>query len=302
MRPRPCPLWFVALVALVVRAVLHVWNPHAREAPELQLALFGWLVLVAQAVWAGIQAGTTATVAFLEWAVGSLWIVLTRLFNGLTAFGGDLLRGFRHAWGFLEKLYEHVLKPAWVKFWRLIDATRRLLERVFGPVVRFLQRVRSELVALYEKFVRPVLDTIDLVRKVVQLFEKLGFEWAAALDQKLAAISDWIYEQFAFVLRKVNEAINIIDRVITADGLFQRLALIRSIERDIRYVRNAFVNAFSRPVTEEDYKALRGRVNARTVNEIKRDIAEVLERGSGYYAPLVNETVANWRLYLEGRQ
>jgi hypothetical protein len=298
VRPFPFPLWFGLVAALVVRLALDALDLRLVESDGVQLALFGWLVLVAEAVWAGITAATAATVTFLAYMVDVLWIVLQRIFNGLVSFGGDLLRGLKHAWTFLEKLYEHVLKPAWVKFWRLIDATRRLLERVFGPVIRFLQRVRAELLALYEKFVRPVLDTIDLVRKVVQLFERLGFEWAAALDAKLAAISDWIYEQFAFVLRKVNEAINIIDRVITADGLFQRLAFIRTLERDIRYAARAFANWRSKPLTAAEYDTLKGRVNARTLERVKRDIEEALLTRGGYYGPLITEMQAQWRQHL----
>ncbi len=86
--------------------------------------------------------------------------------------------------------------------------------------------------------------------------------------------------------------------MVTADGLFQRLALIRSVERDIRELNRAFLNWRSKPLTEADYIALRKRTNEWTPEDARRNAAIAIVDGRGRYSSLIEEQATQWRFYL----
>lgn len=293
MRPLRAPLWFhLALVALA-GATAHALGLHAIEPRAVQLAFWGWIALIAEAVWTAVQAVGEVSLAFLSWSVNALWVFAKLVFNGLIGLGKEALRGFNRAWGFLQELYEHVLKPAWLKFWRLVDLVRDTLARVLGPIIDFLVAVRRELLALYDRFVRPVLDTIELVRRVLRVAADLGAEWAKALDAQLARLEDAIDRPFRFLLRKLNEVINLVDRVIAANGLFQRLVLIRSIARDMRYIGNLWWHTFHRKLTPQEEEIDNQQPKPRTVTDVLPPLREYLETGGGPDAPRIDEAVAD---------
>lgn len=294
------PSWFVLLVALVaaycVRAALPAGTP---ETPPLQFAWFAWVVIAAQAIWAGIQATGQVIVIALQFAVHALFLVVEYIHNALIEVGKAAMSGFRSAWTFLRTTYEDVLKPGWQKFWLWVDRARAWLNNFFAPVFRFLRDLRNEILGFYEHWVRPVLDAIEIARKGLQVLASLGIEWAKKLDGELARLEALIDAPFQFALRKINEVIGIVDRIVTADGLFQRLALIRSIERDLRYVSRAMVNWRSQPLTDADYVPMKSLPGVRTMADVTRDTEEILLFGTGRYEPIVKEMRAQWEIYLK---
>jgi hypothetical protein len=183
--------------------------------------------------------------------------------------GGHVLSLFGHqAWGFLrdawdkvlepafskvfhftvtafKDLWSKVLKPAWAKFNKWIDRAHDWLVTKFGPILCWLQKARKRIEAFYKKYVQPWLDAIDTTRKFLRLLEALHIKWAAELDRKLAALEDRITRPFLLVVGKLNEIINLVNSVIDGFGLFQRVVLIRSIERDYQYAWRAIVNPYS---------------------------------------------------------
>jgi len=254
-----------------------------------------------QLAWAGLQAVGQASLYILTIFVNSLAIIVRGIANGLLTFGKVLQRGLLEAWHFFRTTYDRILKPAWLKFWRVVDWARDTLDDFFRPIFKFLRHLRDELLKFYDKWVRPILDTIGIARKVLSVFRALGIEWAKKLDAKLASLEEAIDRPFRALLGKLNEVINFVNRIATADGLFQRLALVRSIERDIRYVSRAFVNWRSKPLIVADYEERRKLANAHPLAVVRRDTTEALQTGSGRYGPLIDEMGAQWRLYLEGR-
>lgn len=260
MRHRSAPPpWFVVLVALVwalawraLEALVHGHPIGVSDTPAVHMAFWGFLVAVVQAIWTGVQAVGQVTLAALSWSVTHLWAFATKIYDAARAVGGALWKGLRESWDFLERTYEHVLKPAWQKFWKFIDAAKKWLDKHVGPILRYLEKIRRRLLEWYDRFIRPILDTIGLARRVLQMLARLGVDWARKLDAKLAWLEERISSAFYLVLGRLNEVIDLVDRVVTADGLFQRLAFIRTLQRDTRYVMNVWANAFHRPATSAE--------------------------------------------------
>jgi hypothetical protein len=327
---RAGPWWFHLLVAVVVGLVCRALTPSVAapwdgggHQPAVQQAFWPFLVIVGSLIWKGIEIAGRVTLEILRWMVINLSLIVTKLVNGLKAIGVDLLAGFRKAWDFLKVTYEHVLKPAWEKFWRWFDKLRKWLDDTFGPVLRHLRDLRDALLKFWKTYVRPWLDLIDVTRRLLRTLNSLGLKWAGELDRRLAAIEDAIERPFRLLLAKVNEIINLVNRVVTLDGLLQRVALIRSMERDYKFAWQAIVNPYQKLLTENRRKAARAALAAAliavgvpaeaaiawmnlpvqqpTQATALEDARAYIRDRSGPNAPLLDEMRLIWRKQLLGR-
>lgn len=283
------PAWSGAAALLVTWLLVRALAPPASSPDGPALAWFAWVILVSQWVWTGIQALGHFTLVALEWMINALWITVREIGAGIRSFGVEFLGGMKKAWQFMRDTYTRVLRPAWTKLWRAVDWARNQLERLFRPVIEFLRRIRAELLKFYDHWIRPILDTIELARKVVRVFASLGLEWAKALDAKLAQLEEQIDRPFRFVLAQLNRITNLINRIVTADGLFQRLALIRSIERDLKFVSRAFVNWRAHPLEGHYYRDARAASRVRPADVVSEDLEDAMLTAGGYYGPLMRE-------------
>jgi len=270
---RPMPNWFLALVALVCWWLLHATPAATAPAPApLQYAFWGWIILVAQAIWAGAEVVGQVSLAVLGYAVQALWMTLRLFYNTALEIGKGAMVGFRASWAFLKAAYDDVLKPGWTKFWMWIDRARKWLDSFFKPVFDFLYAVRQQILDFYDQWIRPILDAIDIARKVLNVLSSLGVEWAKALDAKLAWLEAKINEPFLYALGKINEVIGIVDRIVTANGLFQRLALIKSIERDIKYIHDRLIASRLKPLDSHQIGVLAKATKATPMPQLIADL------------------------------
>lgn len=299
MRRSSPPLWFslcvvvalaLALRALGVADLAHAGAVSHEAAP--QVAIFGLIIAVVSAIWKGLEVAGRVTLAALGYSVKLLWLFASKTANALIDVGHGVLVGLQKAWKFFELTYEKVLKPAWSKFWRWFDKTRAWLDRTFGPTLRWLRRLRDNLLKFWKTWVRPWLDLIDVTRRVLRVLSSLGLKWAAALDKRLGELEARIERPFRLLLAKVNEVINLVNRVVTLDGLLQRVALIRSLERDMRYAWRAAVNWRVQPVDAAGVDAARQQMSKRTLDSVRHDIAASIVDGSGPYESWATEIAA----------
>lgn len=299
MLPRlPVPVWFVALVALAWRALVHALDLHALESADVQLAFFGWIIPIASWIWSGIQVAGKVTLAALNWSVKLLWTFARSTYSSMLGLGKSVVSLAQRAWSFLEGLYTELLAPAWRHFWRLLDAARAFLDRIMRPILRVLFRIRQIVLDVYDRFVRPVLDTIDAVQQALRMLSSLGVEWARRLDAQLSKLEERITAPFLLVLRKVNEVINIVNRITTANGLFQRLALVRSIERDMVYVSRSFYRLTTRHQTPEELADGLAPIATKTADEHAEELARALTTRDGPIAYKADEFVADLEIML----
>lgn len=304
MRPRlRPPLWVELLIALLGAAAI-AWlaahaPPHpprgAVDLPDVQGAFLGFLIAVVEIIWTGIQILGEVTLEILAWSVHWLWVFAIAIRNGLIELGSGALAVFQKSWSFLRTFYDHILKPAWGKFWKFIDWAKRSLEDLFRPIFRVLRAVRAELLKLYAKYVRPVLDTIDLARKILHVASKLGLDVAAKLEARLGDLETWISDRFQEILGRVNNAIDIVDRVVTGDGLFQRLALVRSLARDFSYIGQEWAKLFKKPATEEELlKARKAKYFTEDSKVYGDELVKAYKGEDNAYAGIIGELAPEW--------
>jgi predicted house-cleaning noncanonical NTP pyrophosphatase (MazG superfamily) len=294
-RPRPpAPFWFHALIALVWALAARALTPASTDPLAPSLAFWGIFLAIGELIWQGIHTVGDATVAALVFTVRQLWQFATTIYDGARHVADAIRIGLYKAWDFTKGLYEDILKPAWQKFWSLVDRVRGALEHALAPVIKFLRQIRDDIIGFYTKWVRPIIDTIETTRKILRVLAALHLDFARKLDVKLGELEELIDRPFRILLEKVNEILNLVNRVVTANGLFQRLALVRSIERDMVFIHREFVNMRSNPLDDVDLKRLRDKNKPPTPREIF-DHLKTLSPSDGLVDPDVDARLTAWQ-------
>jgi hypothetical protein len=303
-KPQP-PLWFSLLVAvalaLALRWVLGSYSggpPAGGHAPDVQYGFWFFVVLIASAIWKGLEVAGRITLIALSWSVKALWWFATTTANGLKFVGNAFLVGLKASWEFLRLTYDSVIKPGLVKFWQWFDKFRHWLDATFGPVLEYLKMVRDNVMLFYKTWIRPWLDLIDVARRTLRILSALGLDWARQLDAKLGQLQELIDRPFRLVLGKLNEVINIVNRIVTVDGLIQRVALLRSLERDFVYAWRTAVNPWRRDLTNVDREQVKTNLQGKTLSQITAETKAYMRGEGGPLAPLFDEMLIIWRKQL----
>jgi|SRR5215831_13691483 len=301
MTPRrtTAPPWFHLTVAVTIAIVLRAWavahgagDAAPGDGHQVSYAFLGFLIAIGELIWKGLEAAGRVTLEILQWTVANLSLVVAKIRNGLSALGSGLLQGLTRVWNFTRAIYDDVLKPAWGKFWGWFDKFTAWLDRTFRPVLTWLERLRDNLVSFWRTYVRPWLDLIDVTRRALRVLSSLGLTWARALDARLGAIEDAIERPFRFVLAQLNLVIDAVNRIMTLDGLIQRLALIGSLARDYEYAWRAIANPWRANFDPNSTGPLNDQIKPRTAAQIASDYGAYVKAGGGARATMYGDIAA----------
>jgi len=127
--------------------------------------------------------------------------------------------------------------------YREIVKLHDFLAEKFGPVLRWLRELKQHIQDIYNRFVRPIIDVIQFIRQLNQILELFHITLLKKLDATLAQIEQRIEEPFLWVTQKITWLENWIDRIVTLDGLFQRVTLIASMARYVAPWSHGFWNS-----------------------------------------------------------
>jgi hypothetical protein len=301
------PWWFVALLTVAWAVTVRVCAPASLasggvgvpHAPP-SLAFWAFLGVIIDIVWKGVEVAARVTLQILGYSVNLLWRFARNIANGAHELASFAFSGLKRAWSLLRGTYEHVLKPAWQKVWRWIDNVEQWLQRTFGPVLTWLRRVRTWILDFWSTYIRPILDLVDITRRALHVLGALGLEWARSLDRRLGAIEDWIERRFQDVLGTLNDVINVVNRIMTADGLFQRLTFLRTLARDYAHAWSIVLQGFNKPLGAADRDAMDKAAEPKPLADVHRDVGAYLLDRSGADAALFTEVGGQWSKYLRG--
>lgn len=135
---------------------------------------------------------------------------------------GTLLQLFHDVWiSFFDKLWSYVKELG-----RLL---KRLVDDVLPVVIKALRNARELLNTLYKRFIRPLMNYIQKVRKYLAILRALHVPFADKLDKVLARIEGKIIGPYLYVLRTLNGMGGWINVIVTAGGVIQRPLFIRTM-------------------------------------------------------------------------
>jgi len=221
------------LLAIVVAVVflLATWLDRDGCVTANQASIFAaiWAGLEFLADILGVVGGAIAT--SLEAVVAYLVTAVAWLASTVGSFLVSTGAIFAKAWDALKIVWADVLKPALVWIDKAVTRLQTWLKDTFGPVFKWLRRVRDEIQGIYNKFVRPVVDTIEFIRQLNRVLLTFHITWLQKLDTYLAELERRIREPILWLNARVNELINAVNFIVTADGFFQRYGMVRSLGR-----------------------------------------------------------------------
>lgn len=216
------------VVSLFVAAAALDWlagaRSPARVVPHHHAAVFSFIVAGIQLLAGWLATAAEITVTYLATALS--WLA-ARVGHFLSSTGAV----FARVWDGIKIVWSDVLKPAleWVD--RTVKNVYNWLRKTFEPVFKFLDEVRDRIQKFYDRFVKPVTDTIDFIRQLNSLLKAFHIDVLDQIDQVLEQVRRYIDEPFRFVYAQLSRVQNVIDRVVTGDGFFQRYMLVASLRK-----------------------------------------------------------------------
>lgn len=181
-----------------------------------------WTGLTLIAHYIGVAAEVTVT-----WLASVVSWLASRVASFLLSTGAV----FSRVWEGIKIVWTDVLKPALVWIDNAIKNVHAWLVKTFKPVFQWLRDVRERLMGLYTKFVRPVLDTIDFIRAINKALLAFHVHVLEGLDRVLADIERRIEEPIRFLFQLLTRVQNVLDRIVSADGFFQRYTMVASLRK-----------------------------------------------------------------------
>ena len=224
--------------------------------------------------------------------------VITNIGREIANFARDTAAVFATVWGILRKFWARVLLPLILRLDRYIDRIFKWLRDTFGPVIEALLWIRRKIMEFYDKWLAPIFDTIDVLRRILGIFSLFGLEWSRKLDAALAELQERLTLAIARVLGRLNEVIDVIDTITTRDRLFQRIAFLGTLERDLLYIWRAFNNGQSKPLTDEERRAAAAAGVYRSGEQVIEESRLYLRTGDGPNASSIAEWVRELDLRL----
>ncbi|MGB2711178.1 MAG: hypothetical protein WBC33_06640 [Conexibacter sp.] len=258
--------------------------------------------LLVVAVFTFIGAIIGGIVAVVQWIAGAAVTVAVTIAQAAVMiaiaighFAVAVGHVFMNFGGLLARFWTGVLRPFVTWTWTQLERLHRWLVDTFRPVIEFLEAVRRRVDAFYKDYIEPILDTIEVMRRTLQLLEALEIEWARKLDEKLAELEDRITAPFVEIRLYLNEAINRINSVTDGFGLFSRLALLRSMARDVGRIGALFHAYQTNPLTDNERRVAPGASGLKSPEQSFSESRAYLRTGDGPHAAMVDEWLAELR-------
>lgn len=192
--------------------------------------------------------------AFFAYLYSLLVFLVQFLWNVLVVVAQFLVRILGHIRNFFVALWENVIKRGVVKLLAIFAKIRAKLQQIFGPILRIIRRIRQWIDRHILPIVLRVINAIQRIRQILVVFRILGFEWAKALDRKLAQLENDIQGAFEFVRRRLNLVATIIELILQPNLLMRRNVLLGSLLSSLGAVKRALGLGTKRPLTDEEQK------------------------------------------------
>ncbi len=178
-----------------------------------------------------IDAIFSAISAFFIFLYNLLVTLVVFLWNVILIVAKFLLVMLGRIRDFFKTIWENVIKRSLVKLVQIYASIRAKLTKIFGPILRIIRRIRTWIDRHILPIVLRMINTIQRIRQILVVFRIMGFEWAKALDRKLAQLEGEIFQAFQRVRSQLNRVSTIINLIADPDLILRGNVLVRSILR-----------------------------------------------------------------------
>src|SRR5437870_7097567 len=163
----------------------------------------------------GISGATSSAIGAVEaWVsagFGSLVKALGSLFNGIFGIFGRLRDFLRHL---KDTLLGHLIGALWHDILKF----RAWLHKVLDPVLETIRRIRKMQQFYFDHVLKPYLDLIQRLRRILVVFRVLHFKWATKLDADLQRMETRVAALFIDARRQLNVLADWINFILDPTG------------------------------------------------------------------------------------
>jgi hypothetical protein len=267
---------FALELAVGAGALLLLWLDSACSPLALDASRARHTAAIVSAIVTGIEilAGWVATAA--EVTAAYVWVALQWLGTATATLLKNTGAMFAKVWDGIKVAWTDVLKPALVWVDDQLKRVYAWLKQTFQPVFNFLADLRKRLNDFYATFVRPVVDTIEWIRQINRVLLAFHIGFLQDLDRTLQQIEQRVEEPFLWINQQLNKIWNALELVVTANGFFQRLTLIRSMSRYAPQWMRIATNQRSKPLSDGQAYALERATET-------ADPAGIIREAAAYY-------------------
>lgn len=215
------------------------------------------------------------------------------LFDGVWSLARDLARALRT----FGRLIYGAVKPLALWASRKLAALEDFLKRRFKPILDFIRNIKDRIDIFYKRFIRPFLDVIDFIRQLNRVLNVFHIGFLRKLDSVLARIEDRVEAPFDWVRQHITEVENWINRIVTADGLFRRVTLLKSTWAfNTELIRQGF-NGMVKPLPEVRKARMDEPVAELTAKDFGDTVRAAALEGEGEFGAAAREFADQLRIY-----
>jgi len=199
------------------------------------MALFDWLNSVISDIGQAVS-------NVIGWIGG----LLSNLYNVLAAGLLYLWSMIRGIGAILARLIHLLVTMQWRELWAylkaLYDSARRWAQRIYAIVFGPIRQIQATILQIYNTYFRPIIQTIDALRRIVAIIAIFDRKLAAQLDQFLLKVEAWVLAPITYLLQRINAISSYLTAIVTTLGLLDRGLLIASIQRDVSIIWGRMTN------------------------------------------------------------
>lgn len=175
--------------------------------------ILNWLLSILQWIW-------NALVSIAQF----IWSILLQVFNWAWAGLKAVATIFRSIWdGFFKRIFLKVLNA--------ITKAHLWLEAKLAPILNFLRKVRALYDHYFRLYVKPFLDVIQKIRRILAVLRFLHIQWAQQLDAVLAKIEGKIARAVLTIRGILNSMIDLVAALADPMLLIRRPTAVISFRR-----------------------------------------------------------------------
>lgn len=199
------------------------------------------------------------------------------------------------AWGYFKRALGALGRLHFADIWnfikRIFDRVHRLIDWYNKHVIQPWERLRAQLIALYNKYLGPIVKMLDTVRAAVRILAVFDRKLAAKIDSALWNLESKLYAPLYAALTRINAITSTMRAMITPLGLLDRSLLVQSIERDWKSIWRVLLNNGKLPTV-----VIPGTAAPAVWRQITIDWQQYRASGTGPFADTRANYEAQWRI------
>jgi hypothetical protein len=231
--------------------------------------------------------GIGSALSAIAQAISSLFVWLWQVTQALFVFLWNVLAAvFQWTLAGLAKIGQF-FRRFWTDYIRrglrgLLDLYKRIRDRlalIFGPIIRWLQKVRAWFDAHILPVLKKYLQLIQRIRQFLVILRVFNVRWAKELDNYLARVQGKITLAIDVIRGTLNQIINTLALIVDPDLIIRRNMLGASLLAHLGALKRIVGYGSNRILTSDEADKIERNKNRYKASVVDEHLQELHESG-----------------------